>query len=390
MSNQNNRFSVQSVQRTDLAPISFGLFLLLGVALVAGSKLSDFPLWAVIGSPVLVMVGYLLCALYLPRFELRRDQLGDNLYYLGFLLTLVSLTVTLIQYSDNRDDDYIVSNFGVALVATILGITLRTLLGQMRKDSASVERDMQASLSEASSRLRGQMSNSLEDFATLNRTMEQITRESAVNIRHAHEALAQGLAESVDEVTSALAAQVEQSRDSVESETSLFTQAIEARTESISSNITAVTHRLVDAIGSHAESITIATERNAKALTSIEEIKIDTSNLQEVREAIKVFGELTIEKLMENTESNIGIVEKNRDSIASLNEVIDELQMKLAKLALDIQKSDDTPKPFGKSTDAPRGAVVNQNSDWELDLFDSFDDEFDGKPRGNDKEIKYS
>lgn len=385
--NNNNRFSVQSAHRTDIAPISFGLFLLLGVALVAGSKLFNLPLWAVIGSPVFVMLGYLMCALYLPRLELRRDQLGDNLYYLGFLLTLVSLTVTLIQYSDNRDDDYIVSNFGVALVATILGITLRTLLGQMRKDAASVERDMQASLSDASTRLRGQISNSLEDFATLHRTMEQITRESAVNIREAHEALALGLAESVDEMTSALASQVEASRLAIESETSLFSKEVEARTESINSSVTAVTHQLVDAITTHTESLITAAERNSKVLASIEGIEIDTSNLQAVREAIEGFCELTIEKMIENTEQNIGIFEKSRHSVVSLNEVMDELQSKLGKYSLDIEATDSAEKAINKATDALLSAVGNRDVDRKKNLFDSFDDDIEGMPRDNSKEI---
>ena len=114
----------------------------------------------------------------------RQDQSGDNVYYLGFLLTLVSLTVTLIQYSSDSANEYIISNFGVALAATIAGIAARSALSQFRKDTAGVERELQRELSKASYKLRGQIGAASEDFAALTRQISQVTDDYSKDIVH--------------------------------------------------------------------------------------------------------------------------------------------------------------------------------------------------------------
>ena len=122
MRKDRNDYQGAQIARTDLAPAAFILFALIGGTLVSLSKFYPVHLGIVIAVPVLVVVLYTVVAWSLPRLELRRDQIGDNAYYLGFLLTLISLTTTLIQYNSQAKEDFIVSNFGVALSATIAGI----------------------------------------------------------------------------------------------------------------------------------------------------------------------------------------------------------------------------------------------------------------------------
>lgn len=192
-------FYVSTLSSRDWAPFAFVFFAVSGCAAVAASKYLGLPTWALVCIPLVIIVGYGLTAWHLPRLELRRDQIGDNLYYLGFLLTLVSLTVTLAQYSEGSENDYIVSNFGLALVATIVGIAGRTFMNQMRKDVVGVEREVQVSLSEASVRLRSQMHASLENFGSFQRQMAQVAQESTAVIAESHKELAQALVKIVEE-----------------------------------------------------------------------------------------------------------------------------------------------------------------------------------------------
>ena len=54
----------------------------------------------------------------------RSEAAGDNLYYLGFLYTLTSLAHSLYQFNANEGDTQaIVTNFGIAIFTTILGMT---------------------------------------------------------------------------------------------------------------------------------------------------------------------------------------------------------------------------------------------------------------------------
>ena len=100
-------------------------FVLVGAAYILWAKLGGVSAVRVIVVPLGLMVLYTL-ALGLARyFRLRDDQAGDNLYYLGFLYTLTSLGASLWQFSVEAGAEGIVTNFGIAISSTILGVALR-------------------------------------------------------------------------------------------------------------------------------------------------------------------------------------------------------------------------------------------------------------------------
>src|SRR5262245_55714144 len=115
-------------------------FVLIGAGYIVWAKLASISALQVTAIPLGLMVLYAL-ALGLARyFRLRDDQAGDNLYYLGFLYTLTSLGVSLWQFSVNHGAEGIVTNFGIAISSTILGVALRVVFNQMRQDPVEVER----------------------------------------------------------------------------------------------------------------------------------------------------------------------------------------------------------------------------------------------------------
>ena len=89
------------------------------------------------------------------------DLAGDNSYYLGLLFTLGSMAFALYDFraevqcpSNATGVQQIISNFGIALATTIVGIFLRVTLHQMRVDPADLEAMTRIELTEAADRLR--------------------------------------------------------------------------------------------------------------------------------------------------------------------------------------------------------------------------------------------
>lgn len=283
-----NDFQSSQIHQRDLAPLAFILFAIIGGGAVAVSKYYLWPVWVVVGTPVVVLVLYVALALSLPRLELRRDQVGDNAYYLGFLFTLISLTVTLIQYSSNSEDDFIVSNFGVALAATVVGIFLRSVLSQMRKDIVGVEREMHATLRDASMRLRSQISMASESFGSLHRQMAQVTEESVVAIAASHKALADGLNEIVEEQARALNEQIQQSSD-----------AIGQRTDNMCEELEKTTQALVESVKAEQSALTNAAKAAKNAISKFEFIQVDTSALEGIEDSVRNFSGSISSKLNE-------------------------------------------------------------------------------------------
>ena len=171
-------------RQSDLGPpIFFGIFTLVGVAFIVAAKSFGWPAAVVTGAPVALMVGYAVAIVLFRRMRLRDDQTGDNFYYMGFIFTLTSLAMSLIQYSAGSDVSEIVVNFGVAVASTIAGIVLRILFNLVRRDPVEVEHIARLELAEASRRVRLELDNVLLELAHFRRTNQQMLEEGFEEIR---------------------------------------------------------------------------------------------------------------------------------------------------------------------------------------------------------------
>lgn len=106
-----------------------GSLLIVGIRLVWSGEAG-----AVVAALAAVAVVFGLGAHYKRSGAKARDRAGDDLYYVGLLLTLVSLIYTLIalfilQAGDAAQRmDELIGNFGIALVSTVAGILGRIIL----------------------------------------------------------------------------------------------------------------------------------------------------------------------------------------------------------------------------------------------------------------------
>ena len=81
---------------------------------------------------ILIMFGYLF---YFYRWcsKALRDMFADSIYYLGFLLTIIALVSTMIQFGTNSEllnANIILSQFGMAMVTTLVGMCVRVYYKQ--------------------------------------------------------------------------------------------------------------------------------------------------------------------------------------------------------------------------------------------------------------------
>lgn len=134
--------------------LGFMIAFFIGLAGILCLKLSHAPQVWVTLLPVSIMLGYAAMIYLCLRARLGEDQSGDNLYYLGFLFTLVSLAFALYQFDGEGGNATIIENFGIALSTTIAGLFLRILFNQMRHDPVEIEREARLELATTATRLR--------------------------------------------------------------------------------------------------------------------------------------------------------------------------------------------------------------------------------------------
>ncbi len=139
--------------------------------------------WIITSFAVVLMLVYALYVAGTRRYLLREDQAGDNLYYLGFLYTLVSLAYSLVFFAGAEESTQkIIGNFGLALTTTIVGLALRVLFSQMREDPVEIEREARLELGEAVSRLKAELDTSVIELNSFRRATAQSLTEGMAEI----------------------------------------------------------------------------------------------------------------------------------------------------------------------------------------------------------------
>jgi len=172
--------------QSELAPrmsaLVFFLFVIVGCTFIIIAKLLALPILVVTVSPVIVMLAYAALTFFSRAIQLRDDQTGDNLYYMGFLFTLTSLGVALYKFQTEAGVEDIVQNFGIAISSTIAGIALRVFFNQMRSDPVEVERTARLELSEAARRVKRELDATVIEMNQFRRSVQQVLRDAYLDI----------------------------------------------------------------------------------------------------------------------------------------------------------------------------------------------------------------
>lgn len=118
--------------------VLFLICFLVGSAGIVILKSHDVSQFVVTTCPVALIIVYGIWAWCGGQDPLRA---GDNLYYLGLLYTLVSLAVSLFEFTPTDEDietvTPIITNFGIAIFSTIFGIAGRVVFHQKQKTDSS-------------------------------------------------------------------------------------------------------------------------------------------------------------------------------------------------------------------------------------------------------------
>ena len=151
---------------------------IVGTAGIITLKWLDMSQFVVTACPVAIMFVYGVL-----NWRGHQAQAGDNLYYLGLLYTLVSLAVSLFEFTP-KDEDIesitpIITNFGIAIFSTILGVAGRVFFNQMAQitDTEEIERVARIKLVKAADDLSDQLSEATRDFSIFRLEMQQIIRD---------------------------------------------------------------------------------------------------------------------------------------------------------------------------------------------------------------------
>jgi len=171
-------------QGNGLSGALFFIALCCGVTAIILMKYTGADQVIITAVPVAIMLFYALLIISIRKFRLRLDQAGDNFCYFGFLYTLTSLAYSLYDFGESADAAAsIITNFGIAIATTIVGLALRVLFAQMRTDPIETEEVARIELADASRRLRGELDTMAREFSMFRVSLQQMTAEAFKDLR---------------------------------------------------------------------------------------------------------------------------------------------------------------------------------------------------------------
>ena len=338
-----------------------------------GGAISYFILWK-IGAPqviktatlVSILVLYAVAVVKTPRFRVRLDQAGDNAYYLGLLFTLMSMAVALYEFGvaladgdEERGTAAILSNFGIALATTIVGILLRVVLHQMRVDPADVESMTRIELSESAKRVKAELNTISIQIANFHDEVRQRASDVLTSLVDVTEQQLSSFGEQVTNAASSIVAEIERSQETL---TAHAMRSSEAVTQFVDSMATA-TDRLkkveppplklatrLERVGNELEQLSDRlTTVNSHVSTTGEEFAGAIHNLTDLVEPIRANQREWATSVTESVARLDGILLKIERSIGTTNTALqtdvalvrqlEESNRQYAKSAQDAQEA---------------------------------------------------
>jgi hypothetical protein len=124
--------------------------------------------------------------------------------------------VSLWQFSVNQGAEGIVTNFGIAIASTILGVALRVVFNQMRQDPVEVERTARLELADAARRVKQELDGTTFEFASFRRAAQQMSEEALAETRERAERLETQLFEAVKRLADPIKTASEQSKEAID------------------------------------------------------------------------------------------------------------------------------------------------------------------------------
>ena len=142
----------------------FFLFTILGIGSIVLVRSID-TLIIQMTVPALVVLLYAVFVYSKGKNIINQDQLGDSVYYLGFILTLAALIFALYDMSseDSTEKD-IIPKFAIALTTTVVGIFVRVFMSQFTPAQQDVNEMSESMLSDTALSLKTQLDATTETF----------------------------------------------------------------------------------------------------------------------------------------------------------------------------------------------------------------------------------
>ena len=226
--------------------------------------------------PLLIMFAYIS---YFKKHTdaAHRDQFADSLYYLGFLLTIFSLLVSLVPYlfqGEEMSATSLLGKFGVALSTTLIGLTGRIYFTSFEVSEEDYPEFVRGEVENSLNELRTELSHSAEVVKKFNKEVETSLDGLKDSLKSAAESIHDFSQEitrdAMDEARSKLSDAVDESAEklsrAVEESAGKLSGAMEGAVGTMYETVSESSRQLNEAVANSAEMVTESIKKSSENL----------------------------------------------------------------------------------------------------------------------------
>ena len=271
--------------------------------------------WTAIGVPVIVLSGYIF---WTGRAEVDVPALiiGDSYYYLGFILTLVALTASLVSLGDaDVSISNIIGSFGAAMTTTIIGLVARLVTTTFSMESTErrerLDREIEREMDRFLAQLRTMTEKVTSDFVAITTDIGQAALDTKDAFKHAGDGLnttTKAISEQIDLSVNNLCSRIDQ----VKVDPQLVEKSVTNALETFSAGASALSVSYKDATDKVAAA-------NGRLVTQYDSFEDSMARRQD--KLIGIFGDSAkaqVEALNRSLESVATAVAGNKGELQSL------------------------------------------------------------------------
>ena len=157
----------ENVEQLSVKQLFLVMFFGGGLSIVTGVLYSSFVMAVVL--PCALVVGYAFATTKAKNSDLSKSKVGDSCYFLGFSFTLISLSATLINLSQQVDAGgtinigSVVGGFGSALSTTLAGLLCRLWFTTLSSSFLSSKDKLEEEIEDSMRAFTRQLQNLVEE-----------------------------------------------------------------------------------------------------------------------------------------------------------------------------------------------------------------------------------
>jgi len=171
----------------------FAIAVVLKISLSIASLLLKDPKWLGFVFPLSVMVGYWAIGYTVRQKwdkQLTLAKFADSVYYLGFLFTVASIIICLLDIESLGDNlNGMATRFGAAMVSTALGMLARVIHTGFRIDANDAVRSVEERAIHAAENLAISFDNSFQQLEVFRDKVDVASREAVQSVKEQVKAL---------------------------------------------------------------------------------------------------------------------------------------------------------------------------------------------------------